>query len=791
MHLWNLGLTDPLLLTLAADERLTHPDYTNDQIWELSLGAGEPAALALYTTFGLRARSMRLFPRFFRNDVFLTNPLEFRLPPRVTRLYPNYLDLQFSPYGGIDVQSEIWLVSSQTIAGRITFRNPSVLREDFTFEWDSLLSPLGEGQGVAVTPLGIHNVLQGKTDDLHLVCFMTGGPQTGAGPYAGLSLNIDLIPGDSRQVTWAFSALPDAQAAYELARQTTARPWEAEIARIELTHASQSVEITTGDSDWDAAFMLSQRAARALFFPSSENLPHPSFVLARQPSHGFSMRGNGSDYPALWSGQTVLDSWYLAGIVLPGMADRIAGLVENFLSTQEDDGFIDWKPGLAGQRSKRLAQPLLAGLAWQVYRINPDPEWLRKVYPGLLSFFRCWLSPLHDRDQDGFPEWDHPYQPGLDDLLIFNPAQPHAQGIEPSAVEPPGLAAWLFNEAVCLQQIAALLAESEDETWLADQQSRLKAAVEQTWNQKAGTYAYRDTLMHASTPGKTLLTFSERGDFSIDQVFSTPQRLQLRLTSQTELTRRVHLLLKGKNGDLPLEEEINPRDIQWLHGVGRYTSQAHFSALDQVSILGIHPGDLGELSTVDFSLEDITLLLPLWVQIPDPERAARLIQNTILERYQQPYGLTVCPRGKVDDPCSSNEAVLLPWNRMVAEGMLAYGYRKEAALLFEGWMRAIIQSLKEDRACRAAYHPVSGQGSGERNLLAGLAPLGLFLQILGLKLLSNQRIIIDGLNPFSWPVTVQYRGTTLTFFMDNTRVTFTNGQSVTLTDDGPYEINLI
>ena len=76
MQTWNLGAGDPLSLTLAADARLTSTNYTDDQIWELSLGGGEPAALALQTTYGLRAHWMRLFPRFVRGDQRL------RLVPR-------------------------------------------------------------------------------------------------------------------------------------------------------------------------------------------------------------------------------------------------------------------------------------------------------------------------------------------------------------------------------------------------------------------------------------------------------------------------------------------------------------------------------------------------------------------------------------------------------------------------------------------------------------------------------------------------------------------------------------
>ena len=52
------------VLTLAADVRFCQPDYTNDIIWEMSLTNGEPVAVALQTTLGLRARSLRLFPIF-------------------------------------------------------------------------------------------------------------------------------------------------------------------------------------------------------------------------------------------------------------------------------------------------------------------------------------------------------------------------------------------------------------------------------------------------------------------------------------------------------------------------------------------------------------------------------------------------------------------------------------------------------------------------------------------------------------------------------------------------------
>ena len=77
MRDWNLRPGDPLSLTLAADFRLSKPDYVNDHIWELEIGGGEPAALAIRTTYGLRARAMRLFYRFGELGKTITNPAEF------------------------------------------------------------------------------------------------------------------------------------------------------------------------------------------------------------------------------------------------------------------------------------------------------------------------------------------------------------------------------------------------------------------------------------------------------------------------------------------------------------------------------------------------------------------------------------------------------------------------------------------------------------------------------------------------------------------------------------------
>src|SRR5512136_1619020 len=86
MRDWALSFGDPLALTLAADFRLCTTDYVNDQIWEIET-SGDPPALALCTTYGLRACAMRIFPRFTLGDQAVTDPTTFPVPPRLRRFY--------------------------------------------------------------------------------------------------------------------------------------------------------------------------------------------------------------------------------------------------------------------------------------------------------------------------------------------------------------------------------------------------------------------------------------------------------------------------------------------------------------------------------------------------------------------------------------------------------------------------------------------------------------------------------------------------------------------------------
>jgi hypothetical protein len=789
MRNWNLTSGDPLQLTIAADARLASPDYHNDHIWELDLSGGDPSAIGLRTTYGLRARLMRLFPRFSENGKISNDPANFAIPPKVRRFYPNFLEVTFAPFPGVDVTAEYWVPESNVVAGRLTIANHSVISHPMRLEWVGQLIPL-DGQSMSAIQRQSVTVLEGQVGDLWPVLFMTGGPQPGPGPYPALALMLDMAPGSTRQISWGMAALKNAQASFDLARRSAARPFDAERARIELLNASETVEIATGDPDWDAALAFSQKSALSLFMGASEHLPQPSFVLSRQPDQGYSRTGDGSDYPYLWNGQPPFESYYLHSL-LPGAPELAHGLVENFLAVQENDGFIDCKPGLAGQRGRFLAAPYLVSLAWRACGHGRDSECLRETYPGLHSFFWSWFSPKRDQDRDGLPEWQHPLQTGFEENPLFDGWHAWSQGVDITSVQSPALSAALYREAQCLIQMAEIVGRNSDIPLLKKQSEILKKGIEANFDSDGAFYRYADRDTHLSQPGKIISERQAAPEIDLQKEYKQPVRLLIRILGQNETLKRPRVTITGQLDGAEQQETLTAQDFTYSSSGAVATSRKVYTSIGHFEFHGLNRKDRLSLQTVDLTIADHTLLLPLWAKVPSEHEAQTLLYRTILdaEHFDHPFGIPALPKVSVRESDPVCLSVHLPWNQLIGEGLLAYGYRRETARLVAHLMSAVIQNLKKSHAFYRNYHAETGAGLGERNALHGLAPVGLFLQTLGVGIFSPSRVRLSGENPFAWPVTVKYRGLTVTRQIGQTEIIFPNGQSTLLKDPNESEVS--
>lgn len=784
MRTWNLTPGQPMCLNLAADCRFSQIDLYNDHIWEIKLGGSEPAAITLQTTYGLRARSMRLYPRFIRNDITLSDPLQFHRPPELEAFYANYLRFNFSPFPGIDITSEYWVPDSNAICGRVQAANHTDMRETLQMEWVNILNPIGEGQNMTAIQMATTHVLQGKTSDLAPVFFLTGGPTPAKGAFPALNLEIDLQSGGERTLTWALVSSPDADASLEKARRLTARPWDAEIARIEIQNASESIEITTGDNEWDIAFALSQKVGNGLFFPANEKVANPTFLLSRQPDHGFSIRPDGSDHTYLWSGQTALDTYFLAN-ALPAQQARMRGLLRNFLATADAEGNLEWRISLFQPATRRMAQPVLCALAWQLAGSPPDAQWLEEVYPALLEFFHAWFLVNNDRDLDGFPEWSHPIQTGLENAPIYDRWH-GGQGMDTTYIEAPGLTAMLYNEAQHLIKIAQELAKENDIPDLQKQSENLRLMTQSTWDGSTLTFHYRDAITHLSQAGERIISFTGSGKTKLSFKTPQPQRLIVYLTIPQESTHNIQFKIHGQTRKGFATETIPSRQWNWNEKQAVATSTNTFIAVRQIEVNGLPAEGIGWLSTCGYTQEDCSLLLPLWAGIPSPEQARQIVRSTLFNRYAGQFGIPISPSTE------TSSAGLIPFNinLLLAEGMLRYGMRRQAAEIFTRWMRAILPCLRQFQVFRASYHAVTGQPSGEANPLRGLIPIDFFLKVCGIRCLQTNRVILEGNNPFPWPITVKYQGMIITRHIENSTITFPNGQVVEVTDNQPHLITI-
>lgn len=792
MRVWDLKSGEPLSLTLAADARLSHTDYCDDQIWELQLGDGDPPALALYTTYGLRARSLRIFPLFTEDDLTISDPGSFDRPPKINQFFPNYMRLTFSPFPSIDVEIEYWVPSSKAIGGRINIANNGRFPRKIRLDVVALLTP-SEGQRMAPANVETAPCLVSYTDGLAPVVFLTGGPQAISSPYPALRLDVDLQSRDTRRLTFSHAALPSLEDSFSMVRGITARPWDAETARLVLSNAGQ-VEIYTGNADWDVAFALTQKLALNLFLSPTEHLQNPSFVLTREPDQGYSLQGDGRDYNHLWNGQPPLESFYLTGIILPCAPQLAKGLLRNFLSSQTKKGSVDWKPGLAGQRCHFLATPILASMAWLIYQWTEDRTFLEKVFPLLLDFLNSWFSPDHDRDGDGIPEWDHPTQADLEDHHIFSRWDSWAHGVDIAYVESPALCAFLYKECQSLIKIATLINSNIPVDGLVSLADNLRTVLENAWSSETASYRYWDRDTHSSPSGELIGERNGSGILPIQRHFEDPIRLLVHLRSDGESTLRPNFFVHGESiSGQHRVERIGASQFRWFHGFGTLTGQRVYSSLEHIDINGLDDNVQVKVFSVGYDFQDHANLLPLWAGIPDDKRAETLVRETLTspKHFWRPYGLPACPdrvKEQDDDQCRN---VHLPWNNLIGEGLLSYGYQAEAAELVSRLMKAVTQTLKGKRAFQRYYNADNGQGSGERNALSGLAPLNLFLESLGVRLISSSRVHLTGFNPFPWPVTIKYHGMSVLCKKDSTTVTFPDGQSVVVEDPSPQYVSLI
>jgi hypothetical protein len=406
---------------------------------------------------------------------------------------------------------------------------------------------------------------------------------------------------------------------------------------------------------------------------------------------------------------------------------------------------------------------------------------------------RSWFSEEHDRDGDGIPEWDNLLQFGADDHPLYTEMEEWSQGIQIQTSEGPALCSFLYRECQILIQIAELIGEQSDIHLLEELALKLKNAVESSWDDETNCYYDWDRDTHQSLQTEWLGGLVGPGGISIQQEFEQPVRLSIHLHLNNANNRKTLIFVHGKSASGKRRvERITYDDFRWRAVQGRYTGKLLYSALERFEIQGLAEDEEILIFRCGYRFPNVTLLAPLWAGIPEEERSKQLIEATITneEIFWHTYGLPFCPDPPAHPEARHCRSIDMIWNTLVTEGLVNYKYHDHAAELFARYLNAIVENLQREGAFHKYYDADHGKGVGVHGNINGIAPVGLFLKILGIRLLSSNKVIVEGQHPFKNAVTIKYRGLTILRKKNQTTVIFPDGQASEIMDTERHTITL-
>lgn len=791
---WEMDRAVNFEYQIAADARFSRTDYADDQVWKLKLGSRDNPALAFQTQFGGRAGLASIVPMWELDGRTVYQFQTYLKPPYITHFAPGYLCTEAQIASELKLVAQYWAMESRAAGGEFILTNVGdkdiKLRLDLfghvvinsrnrklnvlTFQDDTIALHLGQ-----IGNINPVVTLKGSTLDVY------GGFISS--PKIGCKIVIEV--GQTVSIPFVVAGLEDMRDSVSLAMNWLYRPWKPFMEQIDL-EATAVPTIETGNKDWDKLIDLSYAQQVNSFLKPTDNLPHASFVAARASNRGWSQRGDGSDHIRIWSGQDPTLA-YLTVPVIASIDPKLAkGVVLNYLSTQDDSGFVDRQPGLGGQRSGVMMMPILARMAWMIYERTEDKAFIAETFPKLEVFFKRWFNHDMDADGDGVPEWLSERQLGYVAFPTFGKGQAWGQGASIKQMETPDLVAYLISEADALVEMAKLL--EEDTEKLSDELSKLETHLEEFWD---GTrYTYRDRDSHITTDSVQLLN-GVPGDetHTLDRGLVVANRVVIRVVGGVNHRPKIKLTLVGKDADgNPTTITAEADEFLWLNRQGMYTSSQALSHIDSIQIDGLSRVYKIYAETIDNSRLDINHLIPLWTGRLPEDHAKSLVELAMDEKhFFRPNGITMVSAEDRDfspSNASGGGGIWMYWLSLIGEGMVKSGYRKEATTLIKTVLTMLTKMLHNDGYLSQFYHSDEIKAYGEDHHIGGHVPLHLLNEVIGVRILSRYKVWVGG--EFTWDnqIIIEQYGVVVTRSDDEIYIRFPSKHEVTLDANAEWQL---
>jgi len=746
---------------LAADTAQGSVNPCNDQIWHLSSEAGEPVALSLSTTYGLRAYAMRIFPRFHLKGETVQNPHSYNSTPNLRFTACNFAHIHLSPFPTIDARFRLWVPTSQIVVGQIAITSTASQLEPLAVEWVCMLEPFPGGSTMMVDDQRVNTILAGKTSDLEPVFLLTGMPKATPSLFPSLTSEIALRPGVQRQFTWVISSLENKDLSFYAARRYTASNLEVEELKINVSMKKWFLDLQSNDNFYDMRIKKSQDKAQQLILPAFGSFLHPSLIHSRLEDNGFSRTGKGDDAGESWGIQTSLDVFQASRVLLPSCPELVKGFLQNILEMQSEDGALELLVSWTGKRSGRKATPILSGIALDVLNYTQDLNWLKRVYPVLLESTKGWFTISSDVDEDGFPEWQHPLQTGL--LRSEGTPSDYEEQLDilVRTTESPALAAMLWRECSTLVKISRILDLADDVPWLERQMSSLYQHVQSCWNEKAAHFQYRDMLNHTLNTSPRIKTYRRNGNFPFSEPKASASFTILQASLLQDSPHPFEILIQTPDQLLT----VNEKAFVWKGKTGYAVVKTPLNRIRAITIRNLRKDEAISFSETVLDRLDASSIIPFWAGIASEDQTISFL-NVHLPAFAEGY--------------QSTDQVPTVMKYMLLEILVNSGRNVEALEVMDKWFGI------DDGFSSNSY------GSKRKlHSLEDLIPMRILLSVFGIELWNRKEIIVKNQNIPLPPITVQYEQTTFKREQGICVITHSNGETTTLDQAGKMKILIV
>jgi len=779
---------DPFSLILTPDYSQISSKASDDIVWEVQLDSGELGGLSIYSTLGLSASSLRIFPIFSSSSETRINLKNFSSPITAKKNSTNSATLRVEPFTGITTLVEFWIANNHLLIGRSSVKNSSRKQFSGALAWAIQYNFLVGGIPITHATRQNYPFLHGKTLEKHFVLLSTGAPTIGKIGQNALENQFTINPGEQHVFNWTFCLNENLDSAFDDANYHLNFNLDAEITRSDIRYQSEIFEFETGNRDWDLILEASQIAAKQLIIKRNENQSSTRFLKSRNPEQKLPLI-SGIDKQNNFDEQNLLDIWYFFHI-LPNSDELI---YQNAVKILDDFAINATHNSALGKNSlytQTLPFPILAELLSKSANLESNQFDKGEIFDKLILYLKSWIRKSHEEKNELTPTWANPMQSLYDYLPIHDRWHLSSEGLDTKWIKSPMLLSFLHNEFSQIIKLAIILNKTNEIDWLKNNLDKIRTTINNCWYPKRNFFSYQDSVTLSSYKGISIKTLIGTGSFSIDRKLQREQRLTLKITTSQEATRRIRIIIKGISNQKNQNEEINPREIHWYGKFGFYTSKFIYQQIDTVEVINQSANDSITISSSDYLARDLTLALPIWSGACDGKRAKRIVEKTIMSDFLQPFGLPLVPG--LDQKSSSEilNNVDLPLNCMVMLGLLQYGYDQEAKQIWTNNMLAVAKNLKLFKRFLKQYDASDGYGTGDYNIVNGIPSISLFLNLLGIQKWTKNEIVINRKSVFDDPMILRFRGNIIKTTSNGHEFISPGGKKIITEGDGPHRIRI-